>query len=142
MKKFYLFLFVLVAGILVSTVFFLYLWNKPKKDISALSPDYKLSVETLVEDFKKDTLAANEKYNGMILLLKGKVTWFEEDRQGNMHIFFQENEIVVQCTLRKGWDTRNPIKDGDEITIKGKYTGLEQLLGLTIKLNNCYIEDR
>jgi hypothetical protein len=139
LKKFYLFLFILVACILVGTVIFFKVWNRPKKDIAKVMPDIEVTTLQFAQDFEKNKAESNNKYADKVIQLSGQADEIETDRQHNKHIFFNIHDITIQCTIDKDRRKERIIKKGDAVTLKGRYVGMDTLIGVTVKLYECVL---
>lgn len=147
MKKIYVILIVLVVGILAATIFFLWEWNRPNKNVAELEANFQLTTAELTAAFAADPQSASDKYANAVIMLTGVIDELEEDHAGNPSAIFTHDEAEVQCTFQ---DDQRPeaskLKEGDKIKLKGKFTGYiagDDFGGITLpgqaKLNNCVL---
>lgn len=110
-----------------------YLYNKPKKDIARVKPDYVLAAGTLTEEYSINEQKANQSYLGKVLQVEGTVLMVE---QAEFMVITLEGVGLcnVRAELRKDFaGTAN--LEGTQVKIKGRCTGLL----LDVVLNDCII---
>lgn len=121
-----------------------YLFFKPVAKTENISPSHNLSADVFAREFNDDNKTANDKYFNNVIQLTGTVSEIENDAAGNVNVIMEGDSSVIQFSF--SGDAANEdakkIKEGDNVTIKGKYTGfLEDDLfgGLIIKFNECVL---
>jgi hypothetical protein len=131
-----------VAGILVCTVIFFKIWNRPNEEMQNRKPDAVTTASNLTIEFANMPQKASEKYKDKIIQLSGQPNEIETDRDRNVHFFFINGKVTVQCTLEKDERLPKVRKDDSQITLKGRFAGMDTLLGITVKLYNCVVVRR
>ncbi len=132
-----LFLLGLVAGALM----YVFVYNKPHRDIAAAKPDFYLTAAELFDAFRSDETTAGAKYNGKVLQIEGVVD--DKEILDNMVIliFVFDDGIFghegVRCTMLPDWGERAmEFQVGDFVTIKGLCTGYT---GVDVILEKCSV---
>ena len=103
-----------------------YLYHKPHQGISAEKPDYKIDAITLVGEYDKNEKAANEKYLGKVLEVKGVIAEMIKDEKGKYNITLMAEDLSgVGCEFENASQSfLHNLKEGQEVTIKGICTGV------------------
>jgi hypothetical protein len=110
----------LLAGLLMVTGIFCYLYNKPGRS-AASEKGIMVSAEELARAFEKDEKAANKIYLDKTLDVKGVISEINSNQQGKTVIVLQGTDMAgVQCTLLQ---TKDGLKKNDSIHLKGICTG-------------------
>ncbi len=112
-------LFLLV--ILIVSGFFVYNYiYKSHRDISSEEASFTLTIETLANDFKANEVEANTKYLDKTITIKGRIT----------EIDTASNAVIIDKNLFAGFQEKisNDLKVGDDIAIKGRFIGYDELL--------------
>ncbi len=127
MKKKYILLIVFLIGIiLVSFISYNYIMTGGARDLTAEKTDFVVSSKSIIDEFTKDIDAANKKYLEKAVVIEGKVTRVVD------------NEVIIDnvviCELK---NTDITIKENQNITIKGRILGYDDLMG-ELKLDNCF----
>lgn len=77
----------------------------------------------LVEAFKRDETAANSKYKGKIILIRGRITNINDVFGVKaLNLRDSENAPGLQTYLKNSADVER-VKVGDEVTVRGKVRG-------------------
>ncbi len=118
----YLFIVVLLAGFGLG----FYLYNKPHQGIANEEPVYSLSAVNLVKDYDASEEAANAKYLGKVLEVKGIIAEKTKDEKGMVNVTLQGPDLAgVGCQFDpKAQEQLAIIKEGQEVVIKGICTGV------------------
>ena len=100
-----------------------------EKDISSLEPDFEISAKKLSFEYQENEVAADEKFNGKIILVTGIIEDIGKDIMDSIYVLLSDGEEFsmsgVQCFFsdsQKGDAAK--LKKGDKVTIKGKCDGL------------------
>ncbi|VXB02015.1 conserved hypothetical protein [Flavobacterium sp. 9AF] len=112
-------IFILIILIVVGVLGYNYIY-KSHRDISSEEASYSIKVATLAQDFKADENAANTKYLDKTIDVNGKVTSY--DATANLLVV---DEVLSATLLEK---PNQPIEKDQEITIKGRFIGYDELL--------------
>jgi hypothetical protein len=134
MRKIYFFGTGLV--LLGLTGWILYVINKPHRNAAALRPAATLSAEELYTDFTKSESSANEKWVGKVIEIKGTISSVS-DAGNYVSINLRATETGgINCSIqKKDMNSVDKYQSGDNITIKGKCTGML----MDVNLVDCVI---
>ncbi len=133
-------LWISLAAILVIAVLaVIYLFNKPRNTVADKASDFKVEAPVLVEEFKAGDETANKKYLEKIIEVSGLISEINisTNNSGSNCILRKTNEFSgVICEFEPGEDTElKSFQVGDNVTIKGKYSGFL----MDVVLNTCGI---
>jgi hypothetical protein len=119
-------LFVLVGGVSF------YLYNKKVPTLDSVEPDYEMTADELFNAFEANEKEALSKYEGKVILVKGKIAQLEDAEKKFNVILAAENAMMggVNCSFSQ---VEKGIKTGDETMIKGRCQGYL----MNVVLNNC-----
>ena len=85
--------------------------------------DEPIRSTALVEAFKRDRAAANEKYKGKTLLIRGRITNINDVFGVKaLNLRDSENVLGLQTYLKNAADVER-VSVGDEVTVRGKVRG-------------------
>jgi hypothetical protein len=100
-----------------------------------------VTIQELLDEYKKDSAAADKKYKDQFIMIKGTVEVSDKDKQGKPMIGFlrpgstQPKDGMVVCGFEKTEDSVfSKVKKGDTVLLQGKVFG--SILG-TVVLQNC-----
>ncbi|AWH84165.1 hypothetical protein HYN59_03125 [Flavobacterium album] len=124
---------IIVAAVLVIALgaagFYKGYLYKDARDISSEEAASTLEAGKLVGEYKKDAMAADQKYLNKTIEVKGKVTGVSDS--------VATIDSVVVC----GFDMLPKKKStGKAVTIKGRCIGYDELFG-EVKLDQCTIKE-
>ena len=103
--------------------------NTPAKEVSETeenTPAIEVSAKQLYSDYAANEVSADLKYNGKVLLVKGKVNTIAKDIMGGIYVTLNTGDTFgeVQCSFSDNHTNEAAgLKKGQTITIKGKCTG-------------------
>jgi hypothetical protein len=121
MKKTYIYLALTVG--LLAALYGYYEYNRPVKGIANDKTEVTVDAKNLLDDYTLDEAAANQKYYDKIIEVKGIVSKIETTDTGNSIYINADNELsYIICEMENSNDAKS-IKEGDNVTIKGKCTG-------------------
>lgn len=126
MKKIIL-IAIVVLGLLAFGAYW-YVFNKPHRDPGAEEAVFQMSATELAEEFEADQQAANEKYIDQVVAIHGVAMEVTEE--------FIIMDNVINCGLKPG--NKIQVQAGDEVTIKGRVIGYDDLFG-EVKMDNCVL---
>jgi uncharacterized protein (UPF0333 family) len=121
-------------------------YHRTNKDLKNSSPDFTTDAASLIASFEKDTATASKKYVDKIIAVSGNVKTI--DTNGNPIVITLGDTgqmSSVQCSMDSTHANEyKPIKEGDQLTLKGICTGgrTEELFGTDVILNRCVIENK
>ena len=139
MKKL-VFIFGIIAALIVGSLIAYYTYNKPHIDIQKKEADFELDADVLLDEFLTDIDKANQKYSGKIVSVKGKLNeQFAEGQPSTSFLIFGERAIV-NCELDSTMTSRlKGLKKGHQISVKGLFIGYDDLLE-ELQIKKCIIE--
>ena len=96
--------------------------TKQEQPVKVEKKEYtKITARALIEEFDKNKVDADDKYQDMNLEVSGKLGTINE---GAITITYEDNWTItsVRCKVEK--DQVKGLKEGQKVTVKGTYTGL------------------
>ena len=133
MKKRSLIVFILLAVLIGTTIFFIYAkWNKAPQSIEN-AESIKINAAHLFREFAEDEQQATQLYNGKVLEITGIVSSIATNQEGKTIVQLQTNDPLfgINCTMEK----EEMIKEGEAVTIKGICSGFTT----DVILIRCYL---
>ena len=116
-----------------------YIYNKPPEGVVNKKADYSLSPSELLAEFQKDEEAANAKYLGKVVELKGAILEIVPGEDMEMQLILDTGDIMsrVSCVMDEEYNTflERKLKSGDTVTIKGFCTGMT----MDVVIDRCVI---
>lgn len=128
-------LLIIVILVVVAGGYGIYLFNMRPPDIRKKSPDYELTVDSLVSKFEKDEDATTKAMAGKVILVSGKVVGIKlQGMEPSVMLGSADPLVGVTCTF---YPEEKPnlesITVGMMIRVKGKCTGKL----IDVVMNNC-----
>ena len=121
--------FILLTFIAIVAVGFFaaryYAYNAGRRDIQSEEIAFIKAAKTISQEFTTNTDASNKKYLEKTVAVFGTVTMVN-----NTEVIIDNS---VNCSLSK---PNNSIKKGQNVTIKGRVVGFDDLLG-EVKIDQC-----
>jgi tRNA_anti-like len=117
-------IYAVIALALIGGAYGYYEWNRPVASNAEKTAEMTISASDLEAAYTANEADANTKYNDKLVQVSGIVSKIENEA-GKTSIYLNTNNpmAAVICELEKDSDVSN-IKDGDNVTIKGKPTGI------------------
>ncbi|MEX9649545.1 OB-fold putative lipoprotein [Providencia rettgeri] len=112
---------------------------------SALEPNAtEVTQLEMCQDFKDNEIAANKKWIGQWVIMKGKTSIISDDQYGfygqAVHISFNRKDSAA-FTLKPTEESKIvKIKKGQELKLKGQITGFSYTMGCLIHLDKGTIQ--
>ena len=128
-KKKIIILVSLLSFLAVSTTIY-FIWNKPHKNYFNAPVDISIEGTKLNEYYQNDLMDANLKFLDKILLVSGPVTKL------NSRLVIIGDNIV--CSLDSSYVLNTSIKLYDEISVRGRCIGYDDLFG-EVRIDHCFI---
>lgn len=106
-----------------------------------IKPEFSLSASALYKEYKKNEVAADNKYKDKIIKISGTVDSIGKDVMKNTYIMLVGEGVIeglngIQCFFPdKASGDIAKINKGDNVTIQGKCDGL--MLGINLGIKNC-----
>ena len=107
---------------LIGTSISVYMYNKPRKNLSKVRAHYSLAVGNLVKEFVANEEAANVKYLGKVLEVRGVV--IQQESEGSTVLVFEGWDISGLRAELESVPNQVANKVGQQVTVKGKCTGM------------------
>jgi hypothetical protein len=130
-----------IGGILLLTLIAflgLFLFNKPHEDTAGETADFNLSALDLYNSFQKDEPAANKKFLGKVIEVKGVVSVIQTEKANTDILLEASSSAGINCSfLNKGNTLLQTPKRGDTITVKGRCTGYL----MDVNLVDCVLKE-
>jgi len=131
MKKFLsskIILTLLAIGIIVGAWATWFVFFKAHKDYGNVKPEFTLSSEQLLQEFKTNTQAATTKYIDKPILIDGAISEVSD---------YTLNLSSVACTVDSSQSVKlGTIKVGDKVKIQGQVVGYNDLME-EVTLSKC-----
>lgn len=120
---------ILLAIVVIGGTSGLYAWkefNRTHADTVKLKPAFSYNAMELVEEFEKDELKANEKFNDKVIAVKGNISKIESSDNTQKILLGDQGSIrSVLCQLDAGHKNQlTNLKEGNPVIIKGVCTGM------------------
>lgn len=133
------FISVAVLGVAAALLVYFFVYNKPHADFERARPDHTLTATDLFDAFVTDTRAAEEKYNGKVLLVSGEVTLVEETSDMVIVVFALSEGLFgeegIRCTMLENHaDAARSLQAGQLVSIKGFCAGFS---GTDVIMEHC-----
>lgn len=108
----------LLVVLAVLFVLYKYLY-KSHRDIANEEVLFTTTTSVILDEFKKDEVAANSKYLDKTIIIYGKITALD----------LKEQSVTIDAILfGKLLDTESSLKINDSIRCKGRFIGYDELL--------------
>lgn len=116
---------VLLIVVMAGGYYAWHLYNKPVASTLEVKTDYTVQSKVLFADFEADETAANAKYLDKFIEVSGVVRSKNQDEMGVNLVLEAGNDFFgINCAIEKGQEEAvEKVKDGDQVTIKGKCAG-------------------
>lgn len=125
-------------------------FNRKAEDLADAKVKQTVAAAEIIEAFAKDEHAANQKFLGQIIAVKGSITNIEPDSKGCYTLVLggaTSSLSAVRCAMDSvhNDDVKN-LEKGMQVTVKGNVTGYQAddtgLLGSDVELNRCVIDSK
>jgi hypothetical protein len=118
-----LFIIIAIGGV------YLYVMNAGGRNIETEKADFEVTTMAFSKEFTSDDAAATKKYLNKAISISGIITG----------INVNDNLVILdETTICQFLKVDNRIQKGAKITIKGRFTGFDDLMG-ELKLDQCVI---
>ncbi len=124
MKKYIKYLFLL--AILVA-IFGFYEYNRPHKNVSHMSTDFKTEASQLFTEFEEDETAANAKYLDKVIEVSGIISNITAEQEEAQSITIETENMmfgIIGELDPLSTHKTNDLKKGDRVTLKGICSGM------------------
>ena len=115
-------------GLVSAGLVYRFVINKPQPDFEKAKPAFIVSATDLFDSFRSEREKAEQKYNGQVVLLSGKIDKIEisEDLVTGVFVFDQGifGDEGIRCTMLPNHSSNlKSIREGSEVQLKGFLTG-------------------
>lgn len=133
-------LLVLLAAGAAGGYYFYTEYNRQHKDTATSTPDFTATADSFLADFTKDENAANARYLGKVLEVKGLVKELLKDDKGFYSVVVGDTAAMssVRCSMDSIHNQEAAaLARGMQVTLKGVCSGYnaDELLGSDLILN-------
>ena len=136
----------ILAALLLSFGYGWYEYHRESKSLSRMNAAFTSEAAQLINEFEAGDAAAEKKYLGKVVEVKGKVRQVEKDSDGHYTLVIGNGETMsaIRCSMDSAINNDLAlIKEGQEVTVRGSFTGYQKddtgLLGSDIKLNRSVL---
>jgi hypothetical protein len=117
-----------VIGIITAVLLYVFIYNKPHKDIESAKPDFTMKTEKLYQEFTSNKTHADSLYNEKVIEIAGKINKVETKDTLVIAVFvFSQGDFGdtgIRCTmLPKYNDEAKKLAIGSVVRIKGLCKG-------------------
>jgi hypothetical protein len=117
--------------------------SPPSKADEPLKPEFKLTADQLLDDYRKNQIGADQKYKDKLIEVTGKVASIGKVPLAGYYIDLAssgEGELGIKCFLDKddmaSEEKAAKLKEGDQVTLAGRCEG--KAGGQALYLRYCY----
>ena len=119
------------TGIVSAGLVYKFVINKPHQDIEKAKPAYIVSATELFDSFRSERTLAEQKYNGRVVVLSGKLDKIEtaDELVTGVFVFDQGlfgDEGIRYTMLPDHSSNLKSIPEGSEVQLKGFLTGYNE----------------
>lgn len=117
-----------VTGAVSAGLVYKFVINKPHTDFAKARPAYIVSASDLFNSFRSEREAAEQKYNGQVVLLNGKLDKIERSEGIVTGVFVFDQGMFgdegVRCTMLPDHASSiENLPEGSDVQLKGFLTG-------------------
>ncbi|MGZ5134545.1 MAG: OB-fold protein [Flavitalea sp.] len=140
-------IFLAVLLIILAGAIYIYKeYNRTNTNVAEEISAFTVEANELIKAFSDDDSAANMKYVGKVISVRGFVKNVNQDEKGYYSVSLGDTASLssVRCSVDSMYSGRAAsLKPGTTITVKGSCTGYikDELLGLDVIINRCFIQD-
>jgi hypothetical protein len=135
------FIIILAGGIYIYREY-----NRINTNVAEEKSAFRVPANELIKEFSNNGSAASQKYVGKVISVIGIVKNLQQDEKGYYTLSLGDTASLssVRCSVDSMYtNTAASVKPGNTITVKGNCTGYneDELLGLDVIINRCFIEN-
>lgn len=116
-----------VIGIIAAGLGYKFIYNKPHKNYETATPDYGLTIYELFSEYRNDRQDSEQKYNGKVIVIAGKLDKVESLENMTIAVFVLEEGMFgdegIRCTMLPNHVDNIASLIGENIKLKGYCTG-------------------
>jgi hypothetical protein len=128
-------LLLLLAFIAIGSIYGVYLYNKPHKNVENADPVKSLSADELYLAYSEDETKANNEISEQVIEVSGKIYSLETDNVEEPQIVLSTNDPsgFIRCGFKpEELQKIQTLKEGNSIKIKGLCKGMNMAEGLDL----------
>lgn len=122
-----IFIGLVLIGIIGAGLGYKFVYNKPHKNYEKATPDYGLTIHELFWEYRDGKQDAEQKYNGKVIVVAGKLDKVETIENLTIAVFSLEEGMFgdegIRCTMLPKYADNIISYTGKNIKIKGYCTG-------------------
>lgn len=129
-------LVIFFVGMVIALTIGFYLYNKPRQGVTGKNADAQVQATGLLKAYQQNEGVADKKFLNAVLIVEGQVSAVE--RTGASWLIFLNQQAdggAVSCLLSDEHLNAGVVKEGANITIKGRCTGYN----MDVNLTDCII---
>ena len=133
-KTWYILAVIFVIVLAGAGLSLMWVFKKAPDSVGSQKADFKLTISTLVSDFENNEAAADKKYPGKIIQVKGPVSQITSDSTG-ISLYLKEKDQMsgVICNFASEEIDTTKIHKEDTVVVKGICSGYL----MDVVLNKC-----
>jgi len=117
-----------IIGILAAFAGYKFIYNKPHKDYEKAEADFKIDSKALFSAFTTNRVESEQKFNGKVLEISGKISSIEEIDSLVILVFAIQEGMFgdegIRCTMLSKFNEKTVgLVAGSQVRIKGYCTG-------------------
>ncbi|MFN8208224.1 MAG: hypothetical protein U0T82_12575 [Bacteroidales bacterium] len=131
-------LMLLLALILLGVAIGLYMYNKPRPDITKAVPEFVLPALDLSREFIANDSLAGVKYTGHTVQISGSIADIQADSVHGIILTLDDPMAGVRCAMDKvlvPLSEKNTLVKGTNVEVKGICAGFDEFFGVVV--NRC-----
>ena len=133
-----------VIAVIIGVVAGYFIYNKPHKNYEKAKADFTLTANELFNEFEENSDQANQKYDKKVIELTGGVDEINKLQNNSSALIMMGGGINAELQSIYSTDDKYKkklaeLKSEDQVTVKCRYVGFEDLISTEVKLDNCYI---
>lgn len=128
-----------VIGIIAAILVYVFVYNKPHKNIEKAKAEFSVNADSLFHQFQQNNEFYSHKYNGKVIEITGKISKTELTDSSAVTIFVFSQGLFgdegIRCNmLPKYFPDARKLVTGQEVSIKGLCAGYN---GTDVVLDEC-----
>jgi len=110
---------------MIGGAFFIYLYNKPHRNIAGATTDIKIQAGELYQKYSENEGEANELFLDKVIEVKGQVRAISQaDHQTSIILDTDDEMFGIACTLNATPEELKDIQEGQNVAVKGLCVGM------------------
>src|SRR5688500_15331416 len=129
MRRRTIIIIVIVAALLLSLGYGWNEYNRESRSLTTMEAAYHSDAGQLIKEFETGDAAAEKKYLGKVVEVKGKVKQIEKDTDGHYTLVIgnAESMSAIRCSMDSSINSQlASVTEGQEVTVRGSFTGYQK----------------